>query len=404
MKKAILIINHELKQTLKRKSFIIMTAALPLLLLLGYGIYEGVQHWYHPSDTDINSIGYVDKAGGFDDYTTQLGITFIQYSSEEEAKDALLGREVREYFVIHADYLSSGLITRYTADREVEMPGERWSQMRTFLLSNLIDEEVTPQIMERALTPMMLSSFQLDDAGEIVSGQDDVSKYLLPVIFGLLLIFAIFTSSGYLFQSVTEEKENRMIEIILSSVSTRQLLVGKVIGLGAAGIIQIVVWLAAIQIFTVVASVNIPFLSGISIPASFLAWGVIYFVLGFLLFAALYAGIGSIGSNARESQGWSMIFVLPALVPLWFNYFITSNPEGVFSKVLTFFPLTAPTTTMMRLATDAISAWEIALSFTILAGSVILTLWIAAKTFRVFLLMYGKRPAIRDLVRYIREA
>jgi ABC-2 type transport system permease protein len=130
----------------------------------------------------------------------------------------------------------------------------------------------------------------------------------------------------------------------------------------------------------------------------------LYFILGYLLFAALYAGIGSIGATAREGQGWSTIFVLPAIVPYYLSYFIVSNPEGAVSRTLTFFPLTSPITSMIRLASGAISVWQIALSLIILAGSGVFIMWLAAKMFRVFLLMYGKRPAFRELVRYIREA
>jgi ABC-2 type transport system permease protein len=217
-------------------------------------------------------------------------------------------------------------------------------------------------------------------------------------------MFALIFSSGNLFDSVTEEKENRVIEIILSSVSSRQLLAGKVMGRGAAGLLQVAVWLIAFKVFTEVASVNIPFLSEVSIPASLLAWAIVYFILGYLLFAALYAGIGSIGSTAQESHGWSFIIAMPSALPVWFTFLIVENPDGIFPRVLTFIPLTAPTTAMMRLPTNAISAWEIALSLAILAASVVLAMWAAAKVFRVFLLMYGKKPSLREIVRYVKEA
>jgi len=405
MKKTLTILKHEFKQTLKRKSFIIMTLAVPLLLVLGYGIYQGVQHWYQPGEPEEIKIGYVDEAGGFDQYTSQLGITFIPYPSEEEAKDALLAKEVEEYFVIPTDYLSSGFITRYTLERERKVPAETWQGIEGFLLSNLLAGEVSsPEILDRAKTPMLMTSFQLDESGEIAPSQDEFTRYFLPIIFALLFVFALFFSSGFLLQSVTEEKENRVIEIILSSVSSRQLLAGKVLGLGAAGLLQIAVWLTAIRVFAEVASLNIPALSDFSISSSLLIWAVVYFILGYLLFAALYAGIGSLGSTAREGQSWSGIIVMPAILPMVLMSFIINNPESGLSTALTLFPLTAPITAMMRLPSDAVSAWEIAASLLILAGSVVLTMWAAAKVFRVFLLMYGKRPALREIVRYVREA
>ncbi len=404
MSKTLIILRHELLTTLKRKSFILWTIALPLLAMLGYGIYEGVQHWYHPSAPEEVKIGYVDKTGSFNEYTSQLGAIFVLYPNDEEAKDALLAEEIEEYFVIPADYLSSASITRYTLKMELELPGKTKERIEDFLLSNLLAEGITPEVMERAKTPMLLTSLQLDESGEIAPIQDEVVKFVMPLLFGMLFMFAMFFSSGLLLQSVTEEKENRVIEVLLSSVSSRQLLVGKVLGLGAAGLLQIAVWLITMKIFTEVASVNIPALSELSIPPSLLAWGIVYFMLGYLMFAVLYAGIGSIGSTAREGQRWSGIFVMPAMLPLMFNYFIISNPESTFSRVLTFFPLTAPVTAMMRLPVHAISAWEIALSIVILAGSVVFGMWAAAKVFRTCLLMYGKRPALKEIVKYIREA
>ena len=404
MNKTFIILKHEFWQTLRNRSFVILTLALPLLAILGVGIYQGVQHWYHPGAPQEVKIGYVDHTRMFDEYISQTGVLFVLYPDEEKAKDALLAKDIKEYFAIPADYLSSGLITRYTMSREVEPSGKTSEQIRDFLLSNLLAGEVSPQIIERVKMPMLMCSLRLDGSGEVAAGQDLLSSYFMPILFAMIFMFSLFFSSGFLFQSVTEEKENRVIEILLSSVSSRHLLVGKVLGLGAAGLIQVAVWLITVAIFSEVAPGIIPALSSLSIPASLIGWGLVYFILGYLLFAALYAGVGSIGATAKEGQGWSTIFTLPAIMPLWFNYFIIGSPEGAVSRTLTFFPLTSPITAMMRLATHAISAWEIALSLVILAGSIVLTMWLAAKIFRVFLLMYGKRPALREIVKYIRES
>jgi ABC-2 type transport system permease protein len=288
--------------------------------------------------------------------------------------------------------------------REVEPSGKTSEQIRDFLLSNLLGGEVSPQVMERAKTPLLLASIRLNETGEIAPNQDVVSSYFVPIVFATLFIIAIMVSSGFLFQSVTEEKENRVIEILLSSVSSGQLLVGKVLGLGAAGLIQVAVWFVTVVIFSEVAPGIIPSLSSLSIPASLIGWGLVYFILGYLLLAALYAGVGSIGATAKEGQGWSTIFTLPAISPVWFNYFLINSPEGAVSRAFTFFPLTSPVAAMMRLANHAISAWEIVLSLVILVGSIVLTMWVAARIFRVFLLMYGKRLAFREIVRYVREA
>jgi ABC-2 type transport system permease protein len=408
MKKTLTIIRHEFKQTMKRKFYIIATVALPLLLMLGYGIYQGVQHWQQPSVPQEIEIGYVDETGLFNEYDIQDNIsddiTFKPYYTEVVAKDDLLIGDIEEYFVIPSDYISTGFITRYTMDSELEVPGKVWWSIESFLLSNLLGEDVGPEILERAKTPMILTSLQFDESGEIAPIQDEATRILLPIVFGMLFMLSILFTSGFLLQSLTEEKENRIIEVLLSSVSSRQLLVGKVLGLGAAGLLQIVIWLLAIRIFAGIASVDIAFLSEINIPPSLLAWGIVYFVLGYLMFATIYAGIGSMGRTAQEGNSIAGIMVMPAGFPVWLNFFILDNPDGIFPRVLTLFPLTAPVTAMMRLSSQSLPAWELALSLAILVGSVALGLWAAAKVFRTFLLMYGKKPALRDIVKYMRQA
>ena len=404
MNKAFIILKHEFWKTLRSTSFIILTLSLPVLAILGVGIYQGVHHWYHPGAPQEEKIGYVDHTGMFGNFTSEPGVQFVLYTDEEMAKDALLAKDVKEYLVIPADYLSSGVITRYTMSREVIPSTKTTGQITDFLLSNLLAGEVSPQVLERVKTPVLLASVRLNETGEIAPNQDVVSTYVVPIVFALLFIVSIFFASGFLFQSVTEEKENRVMEILLSSVSSGQLLVGKVLGLGAAGLIQAAVWFITVAIFAKGAPGIIPALSALSIPASLIGWGLVYFILGYLLLAALYAGVGSIGATAREGQGWSTILTLPAVSPIWFNYFLINSPEGAVSRAFTFFPLTSPVAAMMRLATGAISAWEIALSLIILIGSIALTMWVAAKVFRVFLLMYGKRPALREIIRYVREA
>jgi ABC-2 type transport system permease protein len=404
MNKVFIILKHEFWQTAKNRSFIILTLALPLLAILGVGIYQGVHHWSHPGVPQQEKIGYVDYTGMFGSFTSEPGVQFVLYTDEETAKDALLAKDVKEYLVIPADYLSSGVITRYTMSREAAPPTKTTGQITDFLLSNLLAGEVSPQVLERVKTPVLLASVRIDETGEIAPNQNVVITYIVPIVFAVLFMISIFFASGFLFQSVTEEKENRVMEILLSSVSSGQLLVGKVLGLGMAGLLQVVVWLVTFEVFSRVASGIIPALSDLSIPVSLFGWGVLYFILGYLLFAALYSGIGSISATAREGQGWSTIFVLPAILPYYFSYFIVSNPEGAVSRAFTFFPLTSPITSMIRLASGAISAWQIALSLIILAGSAVFIMWLAAKMFRVFLLMYGKRPDLREIARYVREA
>jgi len=229
-------------------------------------------------------------------------------------------------------------------------------------------------------------------------------QFFMPYIFALLLMFSIFFASGYLLQSISEEKENRLMKVLLSSVSARQLLLGKVLGLGAAGLAQIVVWVISFWVLVDVALAKIPGLSAASMPASLVVLALVYYVLGYLLFAVIMAVVGSIGTTARESQSWSSIIAMSAVLPLFFINVIIENPSHAVSVVFTLIPTTASVTAMMRLSTEGIPAWQLGLSLVLLATAIVFCTWAGAKIFRSCLLMYGKRPSLRQIVRYVREA
>ncbi len=403
MNKTLIIFRHELLVTLKRTSFILVTLAAPLLMLVGYGIYQGVQNWYHPSEPETKSIGYVDQAGGFDQYTN-LGATFVLYPEEGEARKSLLSGEISEYFVIPGDYVRTGLIVRYTMKRELEPPSQTMESIRGFLISNLIGGETSTEVLERAKTPIVLSSIRLDETGEALEGQNPFLQFFMPYIFAILLMFSIFFASGYLLQSISEEKENRLMEVLLSSVSARQLLVGKVLGLGAAGLAQIVIWVISFWVLVDVALTRIPGLGTASMPPGLLVLALVYYVLGYLLFAVIMAVVGSIGTTARESQSWSSIIAVTATLPLFFLNVIIENPDHAIAVVFTLIPTTSSVTAMMRLPTEGIPAWQLVLSLSLLTAAIFLCMWAGAKVFRACLLMYGKRPSLREITRYIREA
>ena len=405
MKKTWTIARHEFTTTIRRISYILLTISFPLLGLLGILIFLGVTQWggEGPPPEEIR-IGYVDETSMFDGYTNPDGVVFILYGTNDGARDALFSKEVSEYFIIPEDYLETGLIERYTTERELGLPQATMALMEDFLVANLLAGEVSDEVLERAQTPLLPISTRLDpETGEIIPPESEIAAFAMPYVFALLFMMSLFFTSGYLLQGVSEEKENRLIEILLSSVSARQLLSGKVIGLGAAGLIQIVIWLISSVALLAIASLFISLPEGLTIPIGLIIFGIIYFILGYLLFGILMTTLGSIGSTARESSQWTMLIVMPAVAPLILISLFINNPDHVIFTVFTLFPLTAPVAAIMKLSIGAFPVWELLLSITILTASIIGAMWLAARVFRTFLLMYGKRPSFREIRRYIRE-
>jgi ABC-2 type transport system permease protein len=403
VKKTWTITRHEFTTTIRRISYILLTISFPLLGLLGILIFVGVTQWggEGPPPEDLR-IGYVDETSMFDEYTNPDGAVFILYGTNDEARDALFEEEVDAYFVIPENYIETGLIWRYTTKRE--LPQATMALMEDFLIANLLAEEVSEEILARVQTPTLPISTRLDpETGEIIPPESEIATFAMPYVFALLFMMSLFFTSGYLLQGVSEEKENRLIEILLSSVSARQLLTGKVIGLGAAGLIQIVIWLISAVALLAIASLFISLPEGLTIPIGLIIFGIIYFILGYLLFGILMTTVGAIGSTARESSQWTGIFVMPAVAPLILISLFITNPDHVIFTVFTLFPLTAPVAAIMKLSIASLPTWELLLSVAILIASILGAMWLAARVFRTFLLMYGKRPSFKEIRRYIRE-
>lgn len=405
MRKILSILRHEFRQTVRQKGYIIIVVSLPLISLIGYGIAQAVEQWSDSDSDAVQKIGYVDNTGILlDEYADPPDIQLIRYPTNEQAREVLLTDNLDEYFIVPEDYISTGLIVRFTSEGETALSGQTRDVLEAFLLDSLLANDLDEAIMERVKTPMLLATYGLNESGDIAPESDELNKIVVPMIFAILFMFSIFTSSGFMLESVSEEKENRVMEILLSSVSARQLLLGKILGRGAAGLLQIIIWLITIVLLASIASVNISVLEDLSISFDVICLGLLYFLMGYLLLAALMAGIGSVGATMKESQSLSMMVIVPAGLLPFYLFIFTQESEGGIFTALTFFPLTAPVMGMIRVSAHTIAGWEIILSLFLLAASIIFSMWAVAKILRTFLLMYGKRPGIRQITRALRDA
>jgi ABC-2 type transport system permease protein len=405
MNKIKTIFKYEFLTTIKRKSFIIMTIAFPLLGLIVIGGFHIIQGISTETPSKEIKIGYVDQVGIFDNNLTYGDIILVPEEDQTKAFEDMVNGEISQYIVIPQDYLSTGNIARYTLEREMDVSSDVYYSIKRFLVSNILLGQVDDSIIERVTNPFYLSSITLTPEGEVAEQQGDLTSFIVPYIFSILLVVSIFTSSGFLLQGLGEEKENRVMEILLSSVSPMQLITGKVLGLGAAGLLQIVIWLISARFLADMASTSIGgMLSSLSVSTEFLIISLIYFILGYLLFAIIMAGAGSIGGTARESQQLSSVFTLLAVVPFFFITTIMQFPNSGISQFLTLFPLTAPLTVIMRMGVGDIPTWQILTSIALMILTIAGSIFIAGKIFRTFLLMYGKTPKLGEIIRMLRQA
>ena len=407
MKETLQVIKHEFIHMVKTKGFVIITLIFPLIALAILGGYQFIQRIdAQDTTTGIACVGYVDEAGGFDDISQTVEIALIPYQSPEEATKALIAGDIREYFVITPEYVSTGRIDRFTLARELEIPGSTRNEVRSFLLNNLLQAYISDEKLERAKSPAWFTSTRLDETGQISPEQGGVAGvFLLPYIFSFLFWLAILMCSFTLLEGLAEEKENRIMEILLSSISTRQLLLGKVIGLGIGGLLQILFWfLSGWFILGMVSTTVGGMFIGLEIPVRLIAFGAVYFILGYLIFGTLFAIIGALTPTFREGQQIAFFIVPAGGIPLVFAPFFANNPDHPVTYFLTFFPITAPVSSVIRIGVGNISFWELGLSITLLLISVAVLLFLGAKVFRTFLLMYGKKASLREIIRSLSQA
>jgi ABC-2 type transport system permease protein len=399
MNKTYLIFRHEFLHTLRRTGFILLTFALPVLALLGIGVFHIVSGVAKPP-AEVTRIGYVDEVGGFDQFTTQGNITFVGFNTPEATTRALINKDITEYFVIPPDFISTGIIKRYIMQKEVTPSDVTTTAIKNFLSSNLLAGKVPTTTLARIEAPLNLVTTTLTATGSVASEQGGLTNLIIPGIFSFLLALSLAFSSAYVLQGLGEEKENRLMEILLSSVSTRQLIIGKVLGIGTAGLAQVVVWVISIPFLLNLASSSIGgFISTIQIPANFLVLGVAYFILGYLLFAVLSAGVAAISATVREAQGLAAIFTLFAIAPFWFYSLLLLFPNSPIWVVFSIFPFSAPVLVMLRLGMTGVPAWQLIASMAVLVLSIVGGLLLAAKLLRTYILMYGKRPSLSEIFR-----
>ena len=404
-KKGWLIFRHEFVLKVKSTGFIILTFIVPVIALIGIGIFNLAKMAFEEPEGVVTTIGYVDESGDFDDHN-DMGVTkFILYASREAAYQALTSGEIAEYFVIPEDFITIGSLKRYTREKEASTPPFIKDTIWRFLSVNLLDEKTPPETIARILTPLNFEVTWVTVEGEVDLEAANPANIIIPGIFALLLSLSLMFGVTSLINGLGEEKESRLIEVLLSSVSIPQLLVSKVLALGLAGLLQVILWLLSAPLLLNLASSSLgDLLRGIKIPANFILLGVVYFVLGYLLFAVLSIGVGAISSNATEGNALAMIYTMTGFIPLWFLGFLIPFPNSPVWVVLTLFPTTAPIQTMIRLGISEVPLWQIIASITILVLSIVIGLYLMIKIFRTYMLMYGKRPSLREIYRQIKNS
>ena len=329
------------------------------------------------------------------------------FASQTEALDSLSAGTVNTVLVVAPDFLATGRVRRYEKDTRVFTNSGDDRPLRVWLTRNLIAGAVDSARIERVLRlGRTIDLYTQDRAGAWALKDDarELTGFLLPFVLGMLLSMSIVAGGQYLLQGVAEEKETRILESLLCTVTPDDLMVGKLIGLGGAGLTLVAVWVA---VGLIALSTSFAFLH-VDLAPGLLALGVAYFAFGYLFYASLMTGIGAITNNLREANQMAVLFTLMNFFPFYVLVSILNSPNSPIAVGMSMFPPTAATTMLMRVAAGnmggaVIPTWQIALSLGLLIVTSVVTMRLSSRVFRIGLLMYGKTPNLPEILRIVRQ-
>ncbi|MBW3660961.1 MAG: ABC transporter permease [Gemmatimonadetes bacterium] len=411
------LVRREFRASVRTRTYLLGTLVGPVLIALVFVLplvfmKVGGNRQVVVVDADGTGLGARVAAtlGADDRYRVDLVIP--PPARADSVRAALRGRVAAEtidgYLWIGADAARSGEVVYEgrNAASPRDMGDIRRAVTPAVQTERLRDSGVDPAVLSEALRPVEVEALGLRaDAPDGPSRAGESMDVAMVVTFGLYMMILLYGMS--VLRGVREEKENRVVELVLSSVRPEQLMAGKVIGIGAAGLLQVTIWVAfaalAIgfgDVLAVALGAGLPDIPSIpwSLGAVFLAC----FLGGYFLYASIYAAVGATATSGQDAQNVQMIATAPLMLAFFAVFAVIDDPAGPVATAGSLLPFTSPLVLPPRIALAPVPAWELAAAFAILAVSCLAFLWIGGKVYKVTILATGQRPSLKQLWRWVR--
>lgn len=431
-----IIIAREFNERVGKKSFVITTLLMPVLMLLLMAAPAAIMMLSTPDDTEI---AVVDQSGMVmpELAARAADLDFVTLSATDQPLDSVIADDRYDAVIfIGADVVenpsNAALYNRDAGSMEVEMLASNAikkvvedERLKAYSIENL------SKILDEVSVDVHLSTLRIDESGNQESFSSGVS-YGMGMVMTFVLYMFLLLYGQMVMTSIIEEKNNRVLELVVSSVKPMQLMMGKIIGVGLVAVVQVVIWgvllclmsaflLPAILPADLSAQVamasagNMDMSSGIDPDminalatftsvgyiATMMGYMLLFLVGGFLFYASIFAAIGSAVDNIQDASQLQTFAVLPIILALVFSLAVVSDPNGTMSVWMSMIPFTSPMVMLARIP-FGIPVWQVWMSAAILFASFVAMAWIAGKIYRIGIFMYGKKPSITDLVRWAR--
>lgn len=428
------IARREYLTTVRRKAFVVTLLITPLIFFLSGVVGTKIQiNSSLAKQAEARVVALVDSSGIYADAPvtfeyqpavltlgtdpTQVGkpqekpkpvpVLFRRFTDQATALDSLQAGTVTQALVVSSDFLESGRLRVYEKDTRVFTSSGDQRPLTVWLTMNLLRGTTDSSRISRTLWMGRGMDYYTQDRRGQWAVKDDgkeLGGFLLPFAFGFLLVMSVITGGQYLLQGIAEEKETRILESLMCSVTADELLLGKLVGLSGAALTLVGTWIVA---GLTMGGSSLSLLH-IEVPPSLLVFAFVYFVLGYLFYAGLMTSIGALASNLREATQIAGYMTILNVAPFWIITALLNAPNSGLAVGLSFFPTTAAMTMMLRLSAASVSGavippWQIAASMVALFVYGAVTLWSGARLFRLGMLLYGKTPNLPEIMRILRQ-
>jgi ABC-2 type transport system permease protein len=408
MRDILKVFKFEFLTVLRRRSFILSLILVPLIPSLLLGVLNlinqdeslsfqeiFVQEVANPLPIGVVDMGNVIKE--YPDWLTQGRL--VPEVSEEEARQKTAAGQLQGFYVIEPDYLETGRM-RFIKP-QISMITELLQQD---LLKDLINYNLLGADQERFMRFMNPTTFTfeyLNPETADTRDQSNAATYWVPYAVTMFFYMIILISSGLMLNAVTKDKENKTIEILLSSAKPLDLFLGKILAFGSLSLTQMLIWLGSLVLLMDVGKTSLPFLQNISIPINVIVASVPFFIGGFLLYGSLMAGMGAVAPNLREGNQSTFVLNLPLIFTVMSINQLIETPFSTFTTFMTLFPFTSPVVMLTRLSVGPVPAWQLIISLALLFGTVIIVIRGVANLFSSQYLLSGQKMNIGVFLRTV---
>jgi len=407
--KMLTVVKKEYKDVVKKKTFLITTILTPLLMG-AFILIPGLLMKMAKSEKTILVADYSGVVGDQFRDQPEIGVTFQGIDPLpgdsgtliREYEERIVAKESDALLVIPSDVLSGRKALYYARNVSDIKTNEFLSTRLQSILSEhiLVEKNISPDIIEEVTRPVNLETYKVKKEGTKKSSFS--VEYLMSILMMTILFSVIMTYGTLVMRNVVAEKNNRIMEILISSTRASTLFYGKVFGLAFAGLTQVGIWiLFGLILFN---SFSFQFLQNIAgfISLEFVLYFIIFFLLGYFMYSILFAMVGASVNTDEEAQQLASPLIYLLIIPFMIGILVTQAPDIPLVTVLSLFPLFSPTLMFMRISIVTPPFFQILLSILLSVLTIFLLAWVGARIFRVGILMYGKKPSIREIMRWIR--